>query len=350
MALVEAIRIIETLKVVHDRRVEVLRFDRGELNSIAFEQYTSQNNIRCEMSPRKTPQMDGTAERHIQTIVNIILSLLIHAKMPSSCWGYAVDFALLIKNSLPVISRNISSPHESFLGIPPKMAHIRTFGCKLLYHLHKDDRRKLDERAMQGIYLGATSPSMVQILDKAGNTITRRFADCIFFEDQFPPVPFSNLNHASDDLQAEEVTLVTRHSDFQINQYLKKREQVLNSPLLPETLKLLKNRKPPTQESTARPIPMLNEVSLFYWPPLDHPHAPLLFFMHDGCIGAPSIAVMACFFIFITLPEHCWLMWEWGVAEGQKICTKCTHGTRRPKPFGIASICYYIFFGDQAVA
>jgi Integrase core domain/GAG-pre-integrase domain len=258
MALVAAIKLIENIKVVHDRRVEVLRFDRGELKSNAFDLYTTHNNIRCEMSPRKTPQLDGTAERHIQTVVHILRSLLLQSNMPSSCWGHAVTFALQVKNSLPILSRSIASPYESFFGIPPKLAHLRTFGCKVLFHLHKDDYSKLDARAEQAIYLAHKSASIVELLDKTGRIIERRFDDCVFFEDDFPPVPYTAS--IIEPLYIISTPMVTATTDSHVAKFLTTRAQITAQPLtsiLPKSLAMRQNVQKPlaASQSVCKPLP-----------------------------------------------------------------------------------------------
>ena len=293
-AMEEAIGVIERIRVHHGRNVKVLRFDRGELHSTLFKEYTTQNHISCEMSPRKTPQMDGTAERHIQTLVNIIHSLLTHSNMSTSCWGHAVDMALYIKNALPIPSRQITSPFEAFIGLPPRIAHLRTFGCKVLYHLHKTDRKKLDARALEAIYIGpatrivSASYSIVHLIDRTGKVIERRFEDCVFYENEFPPVPYVKTLTTSLDMIFDEGSISESPIEKEVNEVI---EVIFISP-----------KKHP----------------------LSHPHANFFFFFGCCCCAPPMTVTAVVLFVFIPTGSSIgWLMWEWGKG-GMQICTKYT--------------------------
>ena len=48
----------------------------------------------------------------------------------------------------------LKTPFEAFYGYKPKVNHLRVFGCKAFAHIPKEDRRKLDAKAIKCIFIG----------------------------------------------------------------------------------------------------------------------------------------------------------------------------------------------------
>ncbi len=243
------------MEALHDRRVRIVRYDNGELKSIAFGR--DSKNIVIEPCPRKTPEMDGMAERHIQTITNMTRCLLAHASnIPHEFWGYAFRHANYVKNLLPITSLGLLSPHEALFGHPPSVSHLRVFGSASLYHLEISDRSlksaKFEKRAAAAIYLGAVSRDLCYLLDlKSMQLIIRRHADIVFNEFYFPPldnykstVLTDSTFTASDlpEMTPQELALM----DVRIGVHLENRKRYSESPL--ENLDLLKRKYIPVSE------------------------------------------------------------------------------------------------------
>jgi hypothetical protein len=199
-ALVHAIRLIERLEPEFDTKVKNIRFDNGELDSTAFHTYCSSKGIVITPSTRKTPEFDGIAERHIQTLVNMARTLLQQCgNLSSDYWTYAMKHANDIKNRLPIIARGILSPFESLYGTSPFINHFRVFGSGCLYHLERSDRKKLNAKAAPAIYIGAVSRSIVKLLDThSGKLLYRRIRDVVFNESAFPPLEIESNNNSFD--------------------------------------------------------------------------------------------------------------------------------------------------------
>jgi hypothetical protein len=190
--LVHAMRIIERVKDYHYINVRTIRLDAGELGtSDAFKEYCETKGISLEPTARKTPSSDGGAERPIGTITNMTRALTIQARLPWNRWGLAFDHSVYLKNILPVISREISSPIETLTGSAPRTQHLRSFGCQTWYRLNPTDiKSKLEPRARPAVYVGCQSPSLVKLVDQStGNLIIRMMRDCVFDETSFPGIP-----------------------------------------------------------------------------------------------------------------------------------------------------------------
>jgi hypothetical protein len=46
------------------------------------------------------------------------------------------------------------TPYELFTGVKPDISNIRTFGCKVYIHNDSHGRGKLDDKAIEGIFMG----------------------------------------------------------------------------------------------------------------------------------------------------------------------------------------------------
>ena len=108
--------------------------------------------IRMEPTTAYTPQQNGVAERFNRTIVQMVRSMLVWAKLPQSFWGEAAVAANHLRNFLP--TTNTTSPNESWTGVRPNINTLRTFGCASFVHIPKEKRSKLDNVSYQAIFTG----------------------------------------------------------------------------------------------------------------------------------------------------------------------------------------------------
>ncbi|KAI3511597.1 hypothetical protein L1887_18752 [Cichorium endivia] len=85
------------------RKIKMLRSDRGrEYLSIEFHNYLKECGIVSQLTPPRTPQLNGVAERH----------------------GYALETAAHILNLIPT-KKVAKTPHEMWTGKVPSLAHIK---------------------------------------------------------------------------------------------------------------------------------------------------------------------------------------------------------------------------------
>ncbi|TPX48626.1 DNA-directed DNA polymerase [Chytriomyces confervae] len=255
-ALVQAIRFHQKLKSCYQVTTKVFRCDPGELGtSIAFKKYCEANGFVLETGTPRQPQMDGGAERTIQTLKNMMHVFMFDCKAPLGYWGYAMTHAADIINVLPVLSANINSPEESISGIRPRVSHFQPFGSAVYYHLEKMDRTSpAAPRRNEAIYLGADSPSIVKLLDiQSGRVIRHRFKDCDFRHNLYPSWPSlpSPILNATGPIEPTRVPDLTASENIMVNtkvhNHLELMRMARDEPLSPETLHALRDkRKPPT--------------------------------------------------------------------------------------------------------
>ena len=120
------------------------------------------DGIRAEPTIPYTPEQNGVAERYNRTIVQMIRSMLVWAKLPHSFWGEAAMTANYLRNLLPTAKVN-QSPEEKWTEQKPDISHLRTFGCLVHVHIPKENRSKLDKVSWQGIFVGYHSSNQYRI-------------------------------------------------------------------------------------------------------------------------------------------------------------------------------------------
>ena len=69
-------------------------------------------------------------------------------------WAEVVNTAVYLKNISPTKKLELQTPFEVFNGYKPQVKHLRIFGCKAFSHIPKDDRRKLDAKSLECVFVG----------------------------------------------------------------------------------------------------------------------------------------------------------------------------------------------------
>ena len=124
-------------------------------------------------------------------------------------------------------------PFKEFYGFKPKVSHLRIFGCKAFAHIPKEDRRKLDAKAIKCIFIGyCTDKKAYKMYDPSTHKV---FAsrDVIFHE------------HVNKQIKEDE------HNTWQSSYESFKEEEVVESAQEPEHKDIPKDtsRNPSPQRS-----------------------------------------------------------------------------------------------------
>ena len=69
-------------------------------------------------------------------------------------WAEAVNTVVYLKNISPTKKLEFQTPFEVFNGYKPQVKHLRIFGCKAFFHIPKHDRRKLDAKSLECVFVG----------------------------------------------------------------------------------------------------------------------------------------------------------------------------------------------------
>ncbi|GJR03309.1 retrotransposon protein, putative, ty1-copia subclass [Tanacetum coccineum] len=134
------------------RKIKVLRSDRGgEYLSIEFFDHLKNCGIVSQLSPPRTPQLNGVAERRNRTLLDMVRSMMCRATLPISFWGYALETAAHILNLVP--TKKVSkTPFEMWKGKRPSLGHIKIWGCEVFVRREAQD--KLEARSEKCLFVG----------------------------------------------------------------------------------------------------------------------------------------------------------------------------------------------------
>jgi transposase InsO family protein len=135
--------------------IKILRSDSGgEYLSGAFKKYCKENGIQKQFIVSHTPQQNGIVERKNRTLVECAHSMLQGKHISNGFWAEALNTAVYLKNISPTKKLEFQTPFEVFNGYKPEVKHLRIFGCKSFAHIPKDDRRKLDAKSLECVFVG----------------------------------------------------------------------------------------------------------------------------------------------------------------------------------------------------
>ena len=127
-----------------------------EYNSMAFNKYCREQAIQLEVSTPYMPEDNGKIERVWRTVVGMTKCLMDQAKMPPMIWTFALRAAFHLKNR-SLHSAHGSTPVEMMFGSRSNLAGLRVFVFKAFVFVETRYRKKLDEKAVEGVFLGSAT-------------------------------------------------------------------------------------------------------------------------------------------------------------------------------------------------
>ncbi|PRQ35370.1 putative RNA-directed DNA polymerase [Rosa chinensis] len=150
------------VRTQYDAHVKVFRSDNGgEFVNHSFHEYFQDHGIIHQTSCSQTPEQNGVSERKNRHLLDMARSLLLSANMPKYLWGEAVLCASHLINRLPSVPLQGRVPLEvlsNYVSIPSSNTlPARVFGCIAYVHLYKNQRSKLDARALKCVFVEYSS-------------------------------------------------------------------------------------------------------------------------------------------------------------------------------------------------
>lgn len=148
--------------------------------------YYHTKGILHQRSCVDTPQQNGVVERKHRHLLETARALSFQANLPSKFWGDCVQCATYLINRMKLGALGNVSPHEKLFGVPPKIDHLRAFGCLCYTSTLKQGRTKFQSRAEPCVFLGypyGQKPYKVYNLTTSKVQISR---DVVFHKHLFP--------------------------------------------------------------------------------------------------------------------------------------------------------------------
>ena len=125
----------------------------GEFESTEWKQFGLDRGIRQDETITRTLEQNGRSEKILENSYGDDQSHVGHRQPRKRWWGRAIIFAAeMINRSLNSVTE--TTPYKLFTGLKPNLANLRTFGSKVFIHNDHPNRGKLDQRGIEGIFIG----------------------------------------------------------------------------------------------------------------------------------------------------------------------------------------------------
>lgn len=149
-----AIDYLEAIKTQFGKAPKIFRSDRGtEYTNERFKRYLSRQGIKLELTVGYAPEQNGIAERKNRTLMEAARTMLIGSGLPKNFWTEAVRTAAFVNNRL-VNKSTRKTAYELFFGKQMPRTKFYEFGSLCYIMIPDEKRRKLDDKAMEGRFLG----------------------------------------------------------------------------------------------------------------------------------------------------------------------------------------------------
>ena len=119
-----------------------------------FKDYLNTHGINHRLTCPHHPEQNGIAERKHRQIVDMGLTLLAHASMPTTYWTEAFYTSVYLINRLPSQSLKFRVPYSLLFSKTPQYDFLKTFGCACYPYLRPYNSNKLQFRSKECVFLG----------------------------------------------------------------------------------------------------------------------------------------------------------------------------------------------------
>ena len=175
-----------------NRKIKVLRSDRGGEYESPFVDLCAQHEIIHEITTPYSPQSNGVAERKNRTLKEMMNAMLISSGLPQNMWGEAILSANYLLNKVPK-KKAEKTPYELWKGMKPSYKYLRVWGCLAKVAVPPPKKVRIGPKTIDCIFIGYAHNSAAygflvyesNIPDIHQNTIMES-RNALFFEDVFP--------------------------------------------------------------------------------------------------------------------------------------------------------------------
>jgi hypothetical protein len=135
-------------------KVQRVRIDNDSvLLSVEFTSLLEEFGIALQRTAPYAHWQHGRIERQWGTLIPMALAMIHGAGLDRSYWALAMHAATYIRNRVWSGCAD-GVPYQLVTGLLPDLDRLRVFGCPCFVHIDKQLRRKLDDRAWKGVFVG----------------------------------------------------------------------------------------------------------------------------------------------------------------------------------------------------
>uniref|UniRef100_A0A2N9FGP9 Integrase catalytic domain-containing protein n=1 Tax=Fagus sylvatica TaxID=28930 RepID=A0A2N9FGP9_FAGSY len=195
-----------------NKKIKVLRSDRGGEYESPFGEFCSQHGIVHQTTAPYSPQQNGVAERKNRTLKEMMNAMLISSGLPQNLWGEAILSANYILNKLPQKKLD-KTPYELWKGRTPSYQFLKVWGCLAKVAVPIPKKVKIGPKTVDCVFIGYAHNSSAyrflihksDIPDMHVNTIIES-RNVSFFEEIFPCKPTQETNSLKRNLESTSST------------------------------------------------------------------------------------------------------------------------------------------------
>ena len=115
--------------------------------------------------------------------------------LSNTFWGEAINTVFYLKNRSPTRSLDNITPFEALYGFKPVVQNLKVFGCTAFAHIPKENRKKLDAKAIKCIFIGYCSQFKAYKLFDPSTHKVFASRDVLFHEQETEISENSNQSH-----------------------------------------------------------------------------------------------------------------------------------------------------------
>ena len=172
----------EKIKTQTGKRMKKLVSDGGgEYIGNEVKSYLEKKGIIQQLTPPDTPQLNGKSERNNRTLMNYVRAMLKERNLPQSFWGECLRYAVYIRNRTSKRGEK-RSRFEIFHKRKPAPLRAQVFGCMVYYKNNSKKKKKLDDRARLGIFVGVNEEEGTYRIYDTEKKVVVKSRDVMFFE------------------------------------------------------------------------------------------------------------------------------------------------------------------------
>jgi hypothetical protein len=153
----EAIDVLRNCSTLTGRQPRLVICDMGsEFENRVLEKYCSERGIKLQPAPPRVKELNGVAEKSVDTVKNHTRAMLLGAGVPSQVgWRRAACHHVQLWNRTHIGRRTGITPYEAMTGRKPSIKNFGVFGCDVMVHQDRTQRdTTFSPKAEPGIYLG----------------------------------------------------------------------------------------------------------------------------------------------------------------------------------------------------
>lgn len=190
------IQMIRDSTTITKRTPRLIVCDLGtEFENEKVKQYCQKHGIHLQPTPPRAKELNGVAEKSVDTVKNHMRTLLLSCGMGDNNWFRAVAHHVYLWNRTHISKNTGVTPYESTLKRQPSIINIGVFGCDAFVHQDRSQRdATCSPKAKPGIYLGHDSVQNCPIVFMLESGKTLKVKDVHFREGSFNHIKYDNAN------------------------------------------------------------------------------------------------------------------------------------------------------------